>query len=213
MGVIDFLGDLFAPSQFKFDKRVWSESHVHELHTTLVIPRGATNVKILKQQARVLGYGGVPDDAGIYLIREYGLEDYIYVGQTFGTGLKTRLKQHLNEEGCSTLQTGRLYEIRYAVTSAKDKSTQKHTYISAYGRNAEQVAEALAILFFRPSHNSSTQYRGRGGDWKDNLVRERTPGNVSAIMLEAKRLGFLRGSTESQRRFYEKVMSVEREKQ
>lgn len=211
MGVTDFLENLFAPSQFKFDKRVWSESHVHELHTTMVIPKGASKVKVLKQEARVLGYGGIPDDAGIYVIREYGVEDYLYVGQTFKRGLKTRLKDHLNEKGCSSLQTGRLYEIRYAVTSAKDRNTKKHTYISAYGANAEQVAEALAILFFRPSHNSRTQHIGKGGDWKDNLDRELKAGNAKAIMLEAERLGFLRGSSKSKGRFYEKVMSAARQ--
>jgi predicted GIY-YIG superfamily endonuclease len=210
MGVMGFLEDLFAPSKFKFDENVWSESHIHELHTTLTIPKGASKVKVLKQEARVLGYGGVPNDPGIYVIREYGVEDYLYVGQTFNLGLKTRLKQHLNEEGCSSLQTGRLYEIRYAVTSLKDRTLlQKNKSISAYGKNAEQVAEALAIIFFRPSHNLRTQNTGKGGDWKVNLTRElrAREGNATAIMLEAKRLGFVRGSKESQARFYEKVMS------
>jgi hypothetical protein len=208
MGMFDLLEDLFAPSEFKFDKRVWSERHVHELHTCMHIPRGASGeVKILDQVGRILRYGKVPNDAGVYVIREWKSNTYVYVGQSGGpatatSGIRTRLTAHLSDRGCPYLREGVFYEIRWAVTSSRDPS-RSGKGISGYGAGAEKIAEALAVLFFRPEHND----RKYGTDWQTNLKAELGKKRGEAIMTEAERLGFLRGSRKSRDRFYQRVMS------
>ncbi len=198
MGLFDFVEALFR-SNFRFDPKVWSEPHVHELHTNLIIPKGSSGTtKVLKQVRRILNYGGVTNNSGIYLIREYGVESYTYVGQTLKLGIRTRLSQHLSERGSKGLKQGVLYEIRWATTSnIKDNRGSKTTCV--YGEGAEQVAEALAILFFRPLENL-------GNDWKGNLTRERKAGRSQAIRIEAERLGFLSGSKESNKRFLDDLL-------
>lgn len=199
MGLFDLLEDVFRPS-FKFDHKVWSEPHVHELGSNLIIPKGASGkIKVLKQMRRILDNGGVSNNPGIYLIREYtDSGQYTYVGQTLKLGIRTRLSQHLNGSGSKGLRRGALYEIRWATTSnSKDDRGSKTTCV--YGEGAEQVAEALAVLFFRPLENP-------GGDWKGNLTRELKVGRSQAIMTEAKRLGFMRGSKTSNERFYEQIL-------
>ncbi len=193
MGLFDFVETLFR-SNFKFDPKVWSEPHVHELRSNLIIPKGSSGkIKVLKQMRRILDYGGVTNNPGIYLIREYGIEQYIYVGQTLKQGIRARLSQHLNGSGSQGLRQGALYEIRWATTSnSKDNRGSKTTCV--YGEGAEQVAEALAILFFRPLENP-------GNDWKGNLTRELRAGRSQSVRLEAERLGFLSGSKAANKRF------------
>ncbi len=213
MGLLDFLlDDVSDPANFKFDERVWSERHVHELHTTLQIPSNAKGkveiMKEVKQVARVLRYGGVPDNAaGIYLIREWDDERYSYVGRssgpdTAGSNIRVRLTKHLSDKGCKHLKEGVLYEIRWAVTSSRDPKRNR-LQISSYGANADKVAEALAVLFFDPLYNDPYH----GNDWKGNLKHELKARGVKPIIAEAKRLGFLRGSKKSQDKFYQKLMN------
>jgi hypothetical protein len=190
MGLGDFLKALFA---FRFDLRVWSEPCLHYVGDTL---RRSQKEKDLKQIGRILRFADVPDKPGIYLIREYTTEPYLYIGQSGDLGergIRVRLTEHLSGRGCSSIMEGVLYEIRWADTSK-----------SGYGDRAEQVAEALAILYFDPIHN---RFSG-ATDWITNLRRERAIGRSNAILAEAKRLGFLNGSRAENEDYIAKIMNV-----
>lgn len=190
MGLSDFLKALFA---FRFDPRVWSEPRLHYVRDIL---HRNENEKDLKQLGRILRYGDVHDKPGIYLIREYKTEPYVYIGQSGDSlkrGIRVRLTEHLSGNGCSSLKEGVLYEIRWAYTSK-----------SPYGAKAEQVAEALAILYFKPIHN---MYSG-ATDWVTNLKGEKMNNRSNAILAEAKRLGFLNRSKTENEAYIAEIMNV-----
>jgi predicted GIY-YIG superfamily endonuclease len=168
MSELDFLFRLFGIGEFN---SAWSEPVYHEIHDELT---NANTGKVYKQIGRILNFAEVPDEPGIYLIRDT-YKTNIYVGQTHKPkqGLRTRLSRHLNGRGSKSLTEGIMYEIRWAETPG--------------GEEMPKIAEALAVLHFKPDGNDHK-------DWLGNLDRAFAKNLSSQIIGEAKRLGFLRGS-------------------
>lgn len=154
--------------------KAWSEEHYHELHPEL---EDVSISKKYKQVKRVFRYGDMPDNPGIYLIRDT-YKNNIYVGQTYDQGLRTRLSQHFRQRGSKALSPGIMYVIRWAETLG--------------GKEMPKIAEALAVLHFKPEGNDHK-------DWRGNLKRAYERGLTNQILGEAKRLGFLKsGKTEAE---------------
>lgn len=184
----------------------WGGPIYHEIDDELTVPDAyGKKKKVYKQQKRILGivakytaegkdsYMTVPDDPGIYLLRDTYSNNIcvggpiLYAGRTQDQGIKTRLSQHLNETGSKSLQRNIMYEIRWAEVSG--------------GKRMTQIAEALAVLHFKPTGNI-------GKDWLGSLRRAFDDGLNAQILDEAERLGFLAGSQKERLRYMKSLLDA-----
>jgi hypothetical protein len=183
MSFSDLFNKLFGG---EFNK-AWSESVYHIPRE----PQDKGDGNMIRQQKRILNLADVPDEPGIYLIRDtYG--NNLYVGQS-GTGrhgkrgLRTRLSEHLNLREGTALKAGIMYEIRWATTESERMA---------------KIAEGLAIIHFNPSDN-------KGDDWRGNLKRAINDNLQAQILGEARRLGFFKGKSAKQLEEYmAKILAV-----
>ncbi len=179
MSIFDFFFEWF---EGEFNS-AWSGPLFHELHPE---QEDFSTGKIYKQPKRIFKWGEITDDPGIYLIRD-PYKTTIYVGQTYAQGIRTRLSQHFRQTGSEALTTGIMYEIRWATTPG--------------GQRIAQIAEALAILHFKPEGNIKE-------DWRGNLRRALDDNLSSQIIGEAKRLGFLTGSAKATENYLNRLLKA-----
>ena len=135
-----------------------------------------------------ISFPDISSGNGIYIIKYPSKGNYIYLGKSTPSitgGVRASIEIFLKSNARKFIDVGKDYEIRFVISTSL---------------GSELIDEALSILFFQVKTDSQ--------DWKNVLINCANRGQTQIVIDQARRLGFLKGSTKIQFQFYSLLLQV-----